>query len=41
MKLRNPEAAAELCGTRTMTVVISLQRRLLPALNSGLPKVGH
>lgn len=40
MKIRNPEAAASLCGCRNMTVIISVQRKLLPALNVALPKVG-
>ena len=39
MKARTPEFLAPLCGTRNMTVVISVNRKLLPALNVALAKL--
>lgn len=40
MKIRTPESAVPLCGTRNMTVVIAVQRKLLPAVNDAVCKVG-
>jgi hypothetical protein len=39
MKARAPEFLVPLCGTRTLTVVVSVNRKLLPALNIALAKL--